>query len=133
MYISFCFCSGLIKIRQEVLHLLPTFHILSAADGDSDRSLAHIKQKFTMFHKKFTIDSVFGQYKLEAVDILAHSFTLTKEGRKIAVIDKKYFSAAHTYSVTIADNENQAFILALVIALNQVLYTFHWQTLTVLR
>lgn len=86
-----------------------------------------------MFHKKFTIDSVYGEYKLEAVDVLAHSFTLSKDGQKIAIIDKKYFKTANTYSVAIADNENQAFILALVITINQVLYTFHWQKLTILR
>jgi uncharacterized protein YxjI len=106
---------------------------MSAVDGDSDRSLAHIKQKLTFFHKKFTIDSVYGQYTLEALDVLAHSFALTKEGQRVAVIDKKYFSMAHTYSVEIDDKENQAFILALVITINQILYTFHWQKLSVLR
>jgi uncharacterized protein YxjI len=104
---------------------------MSAVDDDSERSLAHIKKKFTFFHKKFTIDSVYGQYTLDALDILAHSFTFIKEGRKVAVIDKKYFSMAHTYVVEIVDNEDQAFILALVITINQVLYTFHWQKLTV--
>jgi uncharacterized protein YxjI len=104
---------------------------MSAIDSDSERSLAHIKQKLTLVHKKFTIDSVYGQYTLEALDVLAHSFTLTKEGRRVAAIDKKYFSMSHTYSVEIADNEDQAFILALVITINQVLYTFHWQKLTV--
>ncbi|CAF1495042.1 unnamed protein product, partial [Adineta steineri] len=32
--------NGLIKIQQELLHLHPTFNILSARNGESDRQLA---------------------------------------------------------------------------------------------
>ncbi|CAF1164260.1 unnamed protein product [Adineta steineri] len=94
---------------------------MSAGDGNSECSLAHIKKKFRVFHKKFTIDSIYGQYTTEAVDILAHSFRITKGERSVANISKKYLKAADTYTVAIADDENQAFILALVIVINQVL------------
>ncbi|CAF3800760.1 unnamed protein product [Rotaria magnacalcarata] len=124
---------GLIKIRQVVLHLLPTFDIKSIARGEFSRSLAQIKQNFTFFHKKFTIDSVYGKYVLEASDVMAHSFTLSKGNRNVAVISKYYLSATDSYDVEIDNNENQPFILALVIVINQILYTFHWQKLTMLR
>ena len=106
---------------------------MSIANGDSGRSLAHLKQKLAFVHKKFTIDSIYGQYTLEALDILVHSFTLTKEKQQIAFIDRKYFSTNHTYNVEIVEHENQPFILALVIVINQILYTFHWQKLTILK
>ncbi|CAF2099475.1 unnamed protein product [Rotaria magnacalcarata] len=125
--------NGLIKIRQVVLHLLPTFDIKSIARGEFSRSLAQIKQNFTFFHKKFTIDSVYGKYVLEASDVMAHSFTLSKGNRNVAVISKYYLSATDSYDVEIDNNENQPFILALVIVINQILYTFHWQKLTMLR
>ena len=106
---------------------------MSATDGESARSLAHIKQKLTFFHKKFTINSIYGEYTLEARDIPARSFKITKGERSIANISKKYFSTTNTYSVSIAADENQAFILALVIVINQILYTLHWQTFTILK
>mgnify|MGYP006892799473 CR=1 FL=1 len=99
----------------------------------ADRSLAHVKQKLTFFHKKFTIDSVYGPYELEAEDLLAHSFRLTKDNRKIAKFDKKFLAVSDNYHVKIVENEDQAFILALVITINQILYTFHWQKLSIYK
>ncbi len=112
----------MIKIQQELLHLHATYNILSARDGDSDRQLAVLKKKFAFLHQRFNIDSVYGQYSLENVDIFAHSFTLTKNGQVAAVVSKKFFALSDSYGVEIAGNEDQAFILALVIVLDQVLY-----------
>ncbi|CAF2778381.1 unnamed protein product [Rotaria sp. Silwood2] len=89
--------SGLLKIHQELFHFHPTFNILSARDGDSDRQLARL-------------------------DIFAHSFVLTKQGQVVVTISTAFFSLADTYGVEIAANEDQTFILALVIVIDQVLY-----------
>jgi uncharacterized protein YxjI len=121
VFLLFIF-SGLIKIQQELLHLHPTFNLLSARNGESDRQLAVLKKKFTFFHNKFNIDSIYGQYCLEGLDIFAHSFTLTKNGRVAANVSKKFFSFSDSYGVEIAGDEDQAFILALVIVLDQILY-----------
>lgn len=129
----FYYCSDIIKIRQEVLNLMPTFNITSIGGRDSGRSLARIKQNFTMLNKKFSIDSVYGEYVIEATGTLAHSFTIAKGNQKVATIKKKYLKSADTYSVEITDDENHPFLLALVIVINQVLFTFHWQKLTVLK
>ncbi|CAF3182985.1 unnamed protein product [Rotaria sp. Silwood2] len=88
---------GLLKIHQELFHFHPTFNILSARDGDSDRQLARL-------------------------DIFAHSFVLTKQGQVVVTISTALFSLADTYGVEIAANEDQTFILALVIVIDQVLY-----------
>ncbi|CAF4284752.1 unnamed protein product, partial [Rotaria sordida] len=80
--------NGLIKVQQELLHLHPTFNILSARSGDSDHPLAVIKKKFSFLHQKFKIDSAYGQYSLEGLDIFAHAFTLTKDGRTVAIVSK---------------------------------------------
>jgi len=45
-----------------------------------------------------------------------------KNGVPVAVVSKKFFSFSDTYGVDIADNENHAFILALVIVIDQVLH-----------
>ncbi|CAF3801857.1 unnamed protein product [Rotaria sp. Silwood1] len=115
--------AGMIKIEQGFPHLHPTYNILSARHGDFGRQLGVLKQQFELlFHKKFNIDSVYGQYCLESLDISAHSFILTKNGRIVATISKTYFSTSDTYGVEIAADEDQAFILAIVIVLDQILY-----------
>ncbi|CAF4940520.1 unnamed protein product, partial [Rotaria sp. Silwood1] len=88
----------------------------------SDRELVVLKKKFAFFHQRFNIDSVYGQYSLERLDIFAHLFTLTKDGRTVAVVIKTFFSLSDTYGVEITGEKDQAFILALVIVLDQVLY-----------
>ncbi|CAF4601359.1 unnamed protein product, partial [Rotaria socialis] len=113
---------GLIKIQQQMLHLHPTFNILSARPNDSDRELAVVKKKFAFFHQKFNIESIYGNYSLEGLDIFAHSFTLAKNGQTVAIVSKTFFSLSDTYGVEIAGDEDHAFILALVIVLDQVLY-----------
>ncbi len=114
--------SGLIKIQQELLHLHPTYNILSARAGDSDRELAVVKKKFTFLHQTFDINSINGQYSLEGLDILAHSFILTKNGKPVAIVSKKFFSWTDSYGVEISGYEDHVLILALVIVLDQVLY-----------
>jgi uncharacterized protein YxjI len=115
----------LVKIHQEVFRLHRTYNILSARDGDSDRSLAVVKKKFSLIHPKFDIESVYGQYSIEGLDIFAHSFILKKQGQVVATISKAFFSLADTYGVEIAANEDQVFILSLVIVIDQVLYDNH--------
>ncbi|CAM4916788.1 unnamed protein product [Rotaria socialis] len=69
-----------------MLHLHPTFNILSARPNDSDRELAVVKKKFAFFHQKFNIESIYGNYSLEGLDIFAHSFTLTHMVLKLLVM-----------------------------------------------
>lgn len=106
-----------------MLHLHPTYKILSARDGEVGRELAVVKQK-SSWHEKWSINSIYGEYKLEALDLLAHSLTLTKEGRTVAIVNRKYFTMADCYGVEIDSAEDQAFIIALVIIINQALYCY---------
>ncbi|CAF2522080.1 unnamed protein product [Rotaria sp. Silwood2] len=110
------------NFNKNYSRLHPTYNILSARFGDADRQLAVVKEKLTLIHPKFKINSVYGHYSLEGLDIFAHSFTLVKTGRTVAIVSKKFFSLSDTYGVEIIDDENQAFILALVIVLDQILY-----------
>ena len=81
-----------------------------------------MKKKFALLHKKFHIESVYGEYKLEGLDIFAHSFTLNKNDRVVATISKKLFSLTDSYGVEIIAEEDHPFLLALVIILDQIIY-----------
>ncbi|CAF1068811.1 unnamed protein product [Rotaria sp. Silwood1] len=111
------------KIEEDLLHFRSTYKILSARDGDEGRQLALVKKKFSL-HDKYSIDSVYGEYKLESLDLLGHSFTLTKERRTVAIVSRKWITLAGIYGAEIDANEDQAFVIALIIIINQALYSF---------
>ena len=113
--------SGLIKIQQELLHLHRTYKISSVRAGNFDQQLAVVKENFSFFHETFNIESVYGQYSIEGLDIINHAFVIRKQGQLVATISKKFFSIADVYGVEVSANEDQAFILALTIVIDQVL------------
>ncbi|MDR5658495.1 hypothetical protein RH915_03230 [Serpentinicella sp. ANB-PHB4] len=47
---------------------------------------------------------------------------MTKNGKYVASVNKKWLSFADTYMTDIADDEDQPFMLALVIVIDQVLH-----------
>uniref|UniRef100_A0A914YP08 Uncharacterized protein n=1 Tax=Panagrolaimus superbus TaxID=310955 RepID=A0A914YP08_9BILA len=111
--------NGLIKIRQELFNLLPKFKIISAVNG---QELATVRQKFTFLRPKLTINSIYGQFELDGLDFMGRSFKLLKDGKTMATVSKKFFSWSDSYGVDIFGDEDHAFILALVIVLDQVIY-----------
>jgi len=125
----FLFSSALLKIHRKGAYFLDQFNILSACDGDSDRQVASIRQKFTFFKHCYKIYSIYGEYKMKGLDIFDHAFTLmNKDGKTIAIVNKKFFAMADTYGVEMIDSnndkeqENHPFILALIIVLHCSLY-----------
>ncbi len=107
------------------MRLHRTYSILSARESDSDRQLAVVQRKFSLLPEKFSIDSVYGEYYIEGLDIRDRSFVITKQGRIVATISKKFFSLADAYGVEVAANEDQSFILALAIIIDQVIDDKH--------
>ncbi|CAF3626986.1 unnamed protein product [Rotaria sp. Silwood1] len=112
--------NGLVKIEEELLHLNPTYKILSTRNDDAGRQLALVKKKFSL-HETFSIDSVYGEYKLEALDLLGRLFTLIKEGHIVATVSRKYDTVADAYEAEIDGNEDHALIIALIIIISQSL------------
>lgn len=79
----------------------------------------------TFFKHSYNIYSIYGEYKMKGLDIFDHAFTLAnKDGKTIAIVNKKFFSMADTYGVEIidTDQEDHAFILALILVLHCSLY-----------
>ncbi|CAF2520982.1 unnamed protein product [Rotaria sp. Silwood2] len=78
----------------------------------------NFKIKNEMGQDVYTVRSKF--FSVEGLDIFAHSLTFTKDGRIVTIVSKTFFSSSDTYGVEIADDEDQAFILALAIVLDQI-------------
>uniref|UniRef100_A0AC34EZZ2 Uncharacterized protein n=1 Tax=Panagrolaimus sp. ES5 TaxID=591445 RepID=A0AC34EZZ2_9BILA len=112
---------ALFKIEKQVMNFFTTFKILSA---QNNRELATVKQKFTFFGADFSVNSVYGNYDLNG-DVISYSFKLVKNGRIVATVDKEFFSFSDTYGVEIIGGEDHAFIIALVIVIDQSVHDKH--------
>ncbi|MDQ2087641.1 LURP-one-related family protein [Herbivorax sp. ANBcel31] len=101
-------------IEQQLFRFLPEYNIY--IDGVLEAS---IKKKFALFKNDFEIAAKKGQYYIEG-DVFAYEFNIYKEGFMVASVSKKFFSFGDTYGVEVDDDENQVFIMALVIIIDMV-------------
>lgn len=106
----------LFYIEQKVFKFLPEYHIFQ-----NGSEVAMIKKEFTFFKPRFYIESDFGSFDIEG-DVFGHNFEVLKNGRFVAAVNKAWFAFSDTYGVDIDDGENQAFMLALVIVIDQVIH-----------
>jgi uncharacterized protein YxjI len=106
----------LVYIEQRLFKFLPQYTIYM-----NEMDVATIKKEISFFKPRFHIESIMGNYEMEG-DIFSHEFSILKGGRVVAMVSKQWFSFSDTYGVEIDNNEDQAFIMALVIVIDQVLY-----------
>ena len=105
-----------VYIEQKVFRLLPEYNIYS-----SGKHLATVKKELTFLKPRFNIKSVMGNFQIRG-DFLGHDFKILKNNHVVASLSKKWLSFSDTYMVEISDDEDQAFMLALVIVIDQVLH-----------
>jgi uncharacterized protein YxjI len=107
----------LYTLRRVVFSLMPAFVLYDP----SGRELAAIRKRFTLFRHQIDIESDFGSFSIDG-DFLSHDFIILKEGRQIVRMHKKWLSWGDAYEIQIDDDENQAFVCALVIAIDQAIH-----------
>lgn len=107
----------LFTLRRIFFALMPTFVLLDP----SGRELAAIRKRFTLFRHQIDIDSQFGTYTIEG-NFLSHDFSILKNGKQIVAMHKKWLSWGDAYEIQIDDEANEAFVCALVIAVDQAIH-----------
>lgn len=105
----------LVYIEQKLFKLLPQFTVFMAG-----RAVATVKKEFTFFASRFNIDSDMGQYKIEG-EVFSHEFAILKDNSIVGQVSKQWVSFSDTYGVDVNDDENQAFILALIIIVDEAM------------
>lgn len=107
----------LFYIEQVILRLLSEYNIYQAQG-----IVANVKREFSILKPRFRIDSIYGDFELEG-NFLALDFLIRKEGRTVCTVTKKFLSFSDTYTADIEEQEDQAFFLALVIVIDQVIHS----------
>ncbi|QUH26365.1 LURP-one-related/scramblase family protein [Serpentinicella alkaliphila] len=106
----------LVYIEQKVLRFIPEYNLYSGG-----RHLATVKKEFTLLKPRFNITSSIGNYTING-GFFGYDFEIIKDGRAVASVNKKWISFADTYIAEIMEGEDQPFMLALVIVIDQVLH-----------
>ena len=101
-------------VRRQLIALRPTYHITRHG-----YELAEVrKQFFSPFVDRFTID-IPGPDDLHMNgSLFEHEFTIERGGQVVATVSKRWFSLTETYGVDIAPGQDDALILASVLALD---------------
>ncbi len=102
------------SVHRQLVSLRETYTITIG-----EAKAAEVRKKFfTPFGERFTID-VPGPDDLEMRgNLFDHEFSVSRGGREVANVSKRWLSLRDTYAVRIAEGEDHLLILASVLALD---------------
>jgi uncharacterized protein YxjI len=109
----------LFYIEQKLFRFLPEYTIFHLG-----QPVATVKREFTFFKPRFNITSTLDNYTIDG-NFWGMEFSILKNGSPIAQVSKRWFAWRDTYGVDISGNEDFAFILSLVIVIDQVIHDNH--------
>ncbi len=98
-------------IKQKIA-LLPTYEIYKG-----ETLCAIVRKKIAFLAHKIEVESAYGNFQIDG-DAFAFSFDIKLNGNFVGAISKKLLSWGDTYEINIADDQDQAFMCALVIAID---------------
>ena len=109
------------QVRRKLAALRPTYEI-SIGGQDVAEVRKHL---FTPFGERFTIN-VRGADDMEIDgNLLAHEFTIGRDGQTVATVSKRWLTMTASYAVEVAPGEDDLLILASVLALDLAIDAEH--------
>jgi uncharacterized protein YxjI len=100
--------------EKEIFTMLPRYTIYQT----NGKPLATIKQKFSLFKPAFIVHEDGNLLHVEG-DFWGHSFTVNKNGHRIASITKEFFTIGDKYMIDVGDEEKDLLYLLIVIVIDQ--------------
>ncbi len=109
----------LYAFRRQLFSFMPTYFMYDM----NEKQIAKIKRKFTFLKPKLEIESDFGNYTVEG-NYFQLNFTVLEGESEVATVQKKWISWGDSYEISIMDDENYSFLVALIIMIDRI---FHEQ------
>ena len=78
------------------------------------------KAFFTPFRDKFTVDVAGGEDLTIDGSILDHEYTVRRDSEVVAQVSKRWFTLTDTYGIDVAAGEDDALMLAIAVALDEM-------------
>lgn len=107
----------LYKLKEKLLRIKDTMDI---EDGDGKTAATIKKALITPLRDRFKVEVSNGPEMDIQGNILDHEYKIESEGRKIAEVSKKWFRLRDTYGVKIEPGQDNALVLAIAAALDQM-------------
>jgi uncharacterized protein YxjI len=108
--------NALFFIKQKLFNFLPVYEIYQG-----EMIFATLRKKLSFLKPKIEIDQNGTPYLISG-DAFSHEFTIFRNDIAVAAISKKWFAFSDTYGIEITGNENDAFILAMAICIDEIIY-----------
>jgi uncharacterized protein YxjI len=106
----------LFKIQERKLHIRDTMDI--ERDGDTVASVK--KALITPLRDRFAIELRDGGELSAKGNIVNHEYEIERDGDKVAEISKRWFRVRETYGIEIAPGEDDAFIVAATVCIDEM-------------
>ncbi|MDD4184109.1 MAG: LURP-one-related family protein [Candidatus Izemoplasmatales bacterium] len=103
--------------KRKLFTLMPRYVLLDP----SGNQVALIKKRLSFLKQKLDIESPKGDMRIEG-NVWIHDFQVNAADRVVLEVHKKYISWGDTYEITIYDQEDTPFYVALVIMLDDCLH-----------
>lgn len=111
--------NDLYKIQEKMVRIRDTMDI-EDAEG---RTVATIKKALiTPLRDRFKVEVANGPEMDVQGNILRHEYNIETGGGKVAEVSKKWFRIRDTYGVEVTPGQNSALILAITVALDQMVH-----------
>ena len=86
-------------------------------DGDT---AATVKKALIGLRERYNIDLDGGGELHAKGNIVDHEYEIERDGRKVAQVSKRWFRVRDTYGIEIAAGENDAFLIAVTVCIDQM-------------
>jgi uncharacterized protein YxjI len=107
----------LYRIQERMLRIRDTMEI----EGPDGHGVATVKKAMiTPVRDRWSVDVAGGQDLEVQGNILDHEYTIEAGGTKVAEVSKKWFRLRDTYGVEIAPGQNDALILMITVAVDEM-------------
>lgn len=104
------------RIQERMLRIRDTMEI----EGPNGRLATVKKALITPIRDRWSVDVENGSELEVKGNILDHEYTIEANGAKVAEISKKWFRLRDTYGVEIAPGQNDALILMVTVAVDEM-------------
>ncbi len=105
----------LFGIRERVLSVRDKMTIERGGD-----TAATVKKALIGLRERYNIDLDGGGELQAKGNIVDHEYEIERDGRTVALISKRWFRVRDTYGIEIAAGENEAFLIAVAVCIDQL-------------
>jgi uncharacterized protein YxjI len=103
-------------IQKKLVSIRDTMEI--ERDGETVATIA--KALLTPLRDRFSIDVADGEDMEAKGNIVDHEYSINRRGDQVAQVSKDWFRMRDSYGIEIAEDENDALILAVAVCIDQM-------------